>query len=265
MKNQNLYIVLMLALLVNTSNPAKAFTDDPMNVKTDSSVTISVEDKTSEEEKKEEEKAEQAEEVSPEEAAKQCLANRQSLANAVTKYNTEKSVMMSQLNIDELVKEGYLSKAPTMPTPSCRYSASGDLTNNGHIICACHGGEESAQQPKEEKKVITHTVKQGESLWRIAQQYLGDGNRYRELIEANKDTYPSLEKNPNLIYKGWQIKVILDEANPTETPTENADATVTDNNGDNGNNPSVTDRSKDAEEVAENIQKIRNKGHKLNR
>jgi len=56
-------------------------------------------------------------------------------------------------------------------------------------------------------QIVEHTVQQGESLWRIAQRLLGDGNRYREIVEANKDQYPSLLKNPDLIHSGWVLKV----------------------------------------------------------
>ncbi len=45
----------------------------------------------------------------------------------------------------------------------------------------------------------TYTVKSGDSLWAIAKQYLGDGSRYNEIYELNKDTIGS---NPNLIYPG---------------------------------------------------------------
>jgi len=45
----------------------------------------------------------------------------------------------------------------------------------------------------------TYTVKSGDSLWKIAQNTLGDGNRWREIYELNKDTVGS---NPNLIYPG---------------------------------------------------------------
>lgn len=34
----------------------------------------------------------------------------------------------------------------------------------------------------------TYTVKAGDSLWAIAQQYLGDGQRYGEIIDLNRDT-----------------------------------------------------------------------------
>ncbi len=53
----------------------------------------------------------------------------------------------------------------------------------------------------------TYTVVQGDSLWTIAERFLGSGSRYTELVEANKDKYPSLLKNPNLIYPGWVLTI----------------------------------------------------------
>jgi nucleoid-associated protein YgaU len=46
-----------------------------------------------------------------------------------------------------------------------------------------------------ETKEETYTVKQGDSLSSISQQLLGDRYRYSEIVEANKDKYPSLETN----------------------------------------------------------------------
>ena len=45
----------------------------------------------------------------------------------------------------------------------------------------------------------SHQVKNGDSLWSIAQQYYGDGSLYPKITEANKSKYPSLAKN-NIIY-----------------------------------------------------------------
>jgi len=80
-----------------------------------------------------------------------------------------------------------------------------------------------AEAPKEEakpqtvKEIAKHTVQAGDSLWRIAQKLLGDGNRYREIIEANKAKYPSLEKNPDLIHAGWVLEVPVEkEVKPVE-------------------------------------------------
>ena len=46
----------------------------------------------------------------------------------------------------------------------------------------------AATTPSAEHTAQTYTVQAGDSLWAIAQQYLGDGNRYEEIIELNRDT-----------------------------------------------------------------------------
>ena len=51
---------------------------------------------------------------------------------------------------------------------------------------------ESSQAPQQ----TTYTVKSGDCLWNIAKKYLGDGTRYNEIYELNKDKIT----NPNLIY-----------------------------------------------------------------
>lgn len=53
---------------------------------------------------------------------------------------------------------------------------------------------ETTQAPKQS----TYTVKSGDCLWNIAKKYLGDGSRYNEIYNLNKDKIT----NPNLIYAG---------------------------------------------------------------
>lgn len=45
-------------------------------------------------------------------------------------------------------------------------------------------------------KNSSYTVKSGDCLWNIAKKQLGDGSRWKEIYELNKDKI----KNPNLIY-----------------------------------------------------------------
>lgn len=47
-------------------------------------------------------------------------------------------------------------------------------------------------------KPKTYTVKAGDCLWNIAKKHLGDGSRWPEIYNLNKDKI----KNPNLIYGG---------------------------------------------------------------
>lgn len=51
----------------------------------------------------------------------------------------------------------------------------------------------------------TYRVVRGDSLWKIAARFLGNGARYWEIVEANKQRYPSIVNNPNLIYPGWEF------------------------------------------------------------
>ena len=39
----------------------------------------------------------------------------------------------------------------------------------------------------------THVVQPGEGLWQIAERYYGDGNKYVEIYEANRDVMRSIE------------------------------------------------------------------------
>ncbi|MFM7280568.1 MAG: LysM peptidoglycan-binding domain-containing protein [Planctomycetia bacterium] len=48
-----------------------------------------------------------------------------------------------------------------------------------------------------------HEVKKGESLWKIAKSELGDGNRWKEIYEINKDQM----KSPEAVRVGMKLKL----------------------------------------------------------
>jgi nucleoid-associated protein YgaU len=48
-----------------------------------------------------------------------------------------------------------------------------------------------------------HEVKKGETLWKIAEPYYGDGSLYSKIFEANQDRL----KNPNLIKAGQKLRI----------------------------------------------------------
>lgn len=50
----------------------------------------------------------------------------------------------------------------------------------------------------------TYTVKPGDSLWKIAQHELGDGNRYMEIFYANRD---KMNEPTSVIHPGDQLNV----------------------------------------------------------
>jgi len=68
----------------------------------------------------------------------------------------------------------------------------------------------------------TYTVKFGDTLWSIAEILLGEGNKYKEIIEQNKNKYSFLNDSNN-ISSGWELKINCGTQTTTEeirTPIE---------------------------------------------
>lgn len=53
-------------------------------------------------------------------------------------------------------------------------------------------------RPAEQPQAKTYTVKSGDCLWNIAKKQLGDGSRWKEIHDLNRDKI----SNPNLIHPG---------------------------------------------------------------
>lgn len=49
----------------------------------------------------------------------------------------------------------------------------------------------------------TYTVQKGDTLWKIAKQFHGNGSQYPKIVSANSDKI----KNPNLIYPGQTFSI----------------------------------------------------------
>ncbi|TES91821.1 MAG: peptidoglycan-binding protein LysM [Candidatus Cloacimonadota bacterium] len=63
--------------------------------------------------------------------------------------------------------------------------------------------DENLESPASEEVTEFYTVKSGDSLWKIAQEFYGNGNKYQEIFEANKEVI----KNPDLIYPGQTLRI----------------------------------------------------------
>jgi nucleoid-associated protein YgaU len=65
------------------------------------------------------------------------------------------------------------------------------------------GSSSTAPAPLGEVVTRTYTVVAGDSLSKIAKKIYGDGKRWKEIFEANKDKI----KNPDLIHPGQVLKI----------------------------------------------------------
>jgi nucleoid-associated protein YgaU len=50
---------------------------------------------------------------------------------------------------------------------------------------------------------MKYVVKSGDTLSKIAKEFYGDGNRWREIFDANRDQI----ENPDLIRPGWELLI----------------------------------------------------------
>jgi nucleoid-associated protein YgaU len=57
------------------------------------------------------------------------------------------------------------------------------------------------QKPGAEAQM--YTVQKGDTLWKIAEKFYGNGSKYPEIVKAN--TPPV--KNPDLIQPGWVLRI----------------------------------------------------------
>jgi len=48
-----------------------------------------------------------------------------------------------------------------------------------------------------------HEVKKGDTLWKIAEKYYGDGSLYNKIFETNRD----ILKNPDAIQVGQKLHI----------------------------------------------------------
>lgn len=75
-----------------------------------------------------------------------------------------------------------------------------------------------------------YTVKYGDYLFKIAKEVLGDSSRWPEIVQLNKDRYPSLLSNPALIYAGWQLRLPGSSNSSNSTTTTASTSTTTNTN-----------------------------------
>ncbi|QOK22615.1 LysM peptidoglycan-binding domain-containing protein [Janibacter indicus] len=108
--------------------------------------------------------------------------------------------------------------AHAAPAPGSGDATTASTTLAGGAVAAVAAdaaatAETDSVAPTSERATITHEVAQGESLWSIAESQLGDGARYTEILELNRDTIPA----SNWISPGQQLQL------PDESPAPAAD------------------------------------------
>ena len=94
-----------------------------------------------------------------------------------------------------------------------------------------------------ENKTSQYTVVKGDCLFKIARQLMGDENRWIELVELNKDRYPSLITNPDLIEVGWVLTIPGGSSSSTTTSSNSSNNYNNNSSNNNNSNSNSTNTS----------------------
>ncbi len=123
--------------------------------------------------------------------------NLAKIAQAVygqTEGNRRKNIeRIFQANSDELNSPDQIVVGQELVIPP--------LEGGQFEVVSSIGRRHSSSSGQRETTSRTYTVRSGDSLWRIAQQQLGDGDRYKEIIDLNERKL----SNPNNLKEGDQI------------------------------------------------------------
>jgi nucleoid-associated protein YgaU len=111
---------------------------------------------------------------------------------------------------------------------------------------AVAGPVQTAVEAKSESDTERYTVKRGDSLWKIAEERLGDGTKYVELVDLNQAV---LDGRPDFLLPGTVLKVPIVAAPPDGTyvvqPGDTLSAIAEEELGDADAYPSIFDASRD--------------------
>ena len=127
------------------------------------------------------------------------------LANGKSVFDSNIQVSLEEYEIKEDSKEGfdliidirlkqyrnYTTKTVTITPP-----VTPTATPTAQVV-----EERPPATPTSAPSANSYTVVAGDSLWNIAKKNLGDGSRYPEIYDLNKDKIV----NPNLIYPGQEL------------------------------------------------------------
>lgn len=134
-------------------------------------------------------------------------------------YDTNMKVSLEDYTIYDDVKYGLDNKVSIKLKQYKDYSTkiiklntnknSNDNQNsNQQVIGTQQQNRESTNAPSTK----TYTVVKGDSLWKIAKKYYGDGSQYTKIYNTNKDKI----KNPNLIYPRTNLNNTIKEEDSYE-------------------------------------------------
>ena len=77
------------------------------------------------------------------------------------------------------------------------------LLGNTMGISQVNANELTAPEPTPQEQVQYYIIEKGDTLWAIAEKLLGNGSKYQDIFEANREVI----QDPDKIFVGQQIRI----------------------------------------------------------
>lgn len=130
-----------------------------------------------------------------------------------------------KLEAQGLVVDAPAANAPANNGPANAPANNGPANapaNNGPANAPANNGPAPVNAPSNNQptpEYRDYTVKRGDTLTGIAQNELGNWQKWGSIVDANKDKYPSLTSNPDFIQIGWNLQLPVTEGGKPPAPT----------------------------------------------
>ena len=132
---------------------------------------------------------------------KKIFGNEDEAPEKLKKHIEEDNPGISNLQVD--VKDGVATIKGETDDPSALEKV---ILMAGNALGIEEVRADEVKSPAQTIEVEYYEIKKGDSLWKIAKNVYGDGNKYPKIFEANKEVI----KDPDLIFPGQMIRIPKD-------------------------------------------------------
>ena len=120
-----------------------------------------------------------------------------------TPENVKQEVQNHGLNARDLNIEVQGDKVKVSGQAGTEEEAEKIALSIGNTIGVSQVDTSGLQVQKPGAEAQMYTVQKGDTLWKIAEKFYGDGSKYPEIVKANSPPV----KNPDLIQPGWVLRI----------------------------------------------------------
>ena len=132
---------------------------------------------------------------------KKIFGSEEEAPEKLKKHIEEDNPGISNLQVD--VKDGVATIKGETDDPSALEKV---ILMAGNALGIGEVRADEVKAPAQTIEVEYYEIKKGDSLWKIAKNVYGDGNKYPKIFEANKEVI----KDPDLIFPGQMIRIPKD-------------------------------------------------------